>query len=425
MARRITAEDVASLKFEIGQLFTPSAPIKLADLFAGRQAQIGQMVSAVAEPGRHIVLYGERGTGKTSISQVLEYLVPVGKQSISYMRKACSPADTFDSIWRKFFKDMKFTIPDDAGRMVEHRVDEIYSTSITPDDVLREMGYFRAGEVPIFVIDEFNEITSGDAPNLMANTLKALSDDGNSATIVVVGVADNVTQLFAEHESISRCSEEVMMPRMSREELREIVDKRLPQLGMEIEQDALWKIVILSRGLPMYVHRLGKLSATRAVDDLRTTIVEEDVDASINEMLTGSLQSLRDKYEEATNSNQPGNLFKEVLLACALAKSDDNGYFQPAAVREPLSSILGKPMSIAQFQSHLASFHSEQRGSILQRVGEERSFRFRFREPAMQPYVLMKGIALGMVNEEAKAILRFPAQGELELQPPNASERPS
>lgn len=411
--RKLLRSDIDSMIFEIGQLFTPSSPIKLTDLFAGRQKQISQIVEGVAEPGRHVVLYGERGTGKTSLSQVLEFLVPSARQTIFYLRKSCSPFDTFDSIWRKFFKDMQFAIRSEAGIEQVYRVDEIYTFQITPDDVLREMKMFGANDIPIFVIDEFNEVADPNTANALANTIKSLSDDGISATIVVVGVADNVTQLFAEHQSIARCTEEVMMPRMSRDELGEILDKRLPQLGMEITPDARWKIIILARGLPMYVHRLGKLSSLRAVRDLRIKITEQDVDQSIDEMMLGSLRSLRDKYEEATLSNQPGNLFKEVLLACALAKSDDNGYFVPASVRDPLSKILRRPMAIAQYQSHLALFHSPARGSILQRIGEDRSFRFRFREPAMQPYILMKGVASGMANDEAKAILRFPAQGEL------------
>jgi hypothetical protein len=41
---------------------------------------------------------------------------------------------------------------------------------------------------------------------------------------------------------------------------------------MRIEPDARWKIVILARGLPTYVHRLGKHAAQRAVNDLRGTI---------------------------------------------------------------------------------------------------------------------------------------------------------
>ncbi len=151
----------------------------------------------------------------------------------------------------------------------------------------------------------------------------------------------------------------------------------------------------------------------KAVDDLRDRITEEDVNTSIDEILRGSLQSLRNKYEEATASNQPGNLFKEILLACALARADDAGYFAPAAVREPLEKILGRPMSIAQYQNHLGDWHTTKRGSILQRTGDPRAYKFRFAEPTMQPYVLMKGIADGMVNEEARAILRFPAQGGL------------
>ncbi len=70
-------------------------------------------------------------------------------------------------------------------------------------------------------------------------------------------------------------------------------------------------------------------------------------------------------------------------------------------------------MTIAQYQNHLCDWHTEKRGHILQRSGGERSYRFRFAEPTMQPYVLMKGIAAGLVNEEAKAILRFPAQQQL------------
>lgn len=411
--RPLAADDIPGLLFDIGQLFTPSTPIRLADLFAGRQGQIRQLIEAVAEPGRHAILYGERGVGKTSLSQIMEHLVPSGRQRVVHSRKGCAPGDDFESIWRKFFKDMRFSF-NNEGSITDATVNEIYSGQISPDDVLREMKQFSANDIPIFVIDEFNEVRDGGrTASLLANTIKGLSDEGVSATILVVGVGDSVTELFSEHGSISRCTEEVLMPRMSGAELGEVIDKRLAQLGLAIEPDARSKIIILSRGLPTYAHRLGKHAASRAVSSLRRRISEDDVDASIQEILSGSLQSLRDAYEMATNSNQPGNLFREILLACALARADDAGYFAPAAVREPLEKILGRPMTIAQYQNHLGDWHTEKRGRILQRTGDARSYRFRFAEPTMQPYVLMKGIAAGMVNEEAKAILRFPAQQQL------------
>lgn len=410
---KLTQDDVPTLTFEIGQLFTPSTPIRLADLFAGRRSQITQLIEAVAEPGRHAILYGERGVGKTSLSQVLEYVVPSARQRVVHARKACTPGDTFESVWRKFFADMRFTHVKD-GVAEEITVSELYKEALTPDDVLREMKQFSLNDIPIFVIDEFNEISDGGrTASLLANTIKTLSDEGVAATIVVVGVGDSVTALFEEHGSISRCTEEVLMPRMSSGELGEIVDKRLGQLGLTIEPDARSKMIILSRGLPTYVHRLGKHSAVRAVTGLRRHITEEDVDASIEEIIAGSLQSLRNQYEAATNSNQPGNLFKEILLACALARGDDAGYFTPAAVREPLEKVLGRPMTIAQYQNHLGDWHTNKRGRILQRTGDARSYRFRFADPAMQPYVLMRGISAGIVNEDAKSILRFPAQTDL------------
>ena len=93
------------------------------------------MIESVAEPGRHLVLYGERGVGKTSISQVLEVFVPVGRQRVVYSRKACAPGDSFDSIWRKFFRDIQFSIEMDDGEEV-HSTDELYVNAIEPAAVI-------------------------------------------------------------------------------------------------------------------------------------------------------------------------------------------------------------------------------------------------------------------------------------------------
>ena len=411
---KLTAGDIGPLVFEIGQLFTPSTPIRLADLFAGRRRQIDQLLDAVAEPGRHAILYGERGVGKTSLSQVLALVVPAGRQRVLHARKACTPGDTFETIWRRFFKDLRINQVEN-GSTTSTPLSDVYAGSrLEPDDILRELKNFSPNDIPILVIDEFNEIgDDGDTARLFANTMKALSDEGVATTIVIVGVGDSVAQIFAAHASIERCTEEVPMPRMSREELGEIIDKRLRTLGLTIEPDARWKIVILSRGLPTYVHRLGKHAATHAVTDMRRRISEDDVDLAIGEVLRGSLESLKSVYEKAIASNQPGSLFKEILLSCALVAADDSGYFAPAAVLAPFEKIRGRPMTIAQYRSHLAEFSTDKRALILQRKGEERSYRYRFRDPAMLPYVLMKGIAEGMVSEDAKGLLRFPEQGQL------------
>lgn len=274
------------------------------------------------------------------------------------------------------------------------------------------MALFRENELPIIVIDEFNEIEDEITSILMAKIIKALSDSISKVTVIIVGIADNVGDLVRGHQSIERCTEEIPMPRMPVNERREVLDMRLSRLGMNISGDARWKILNLSKGLPAYLHTLGKFAVYSALQDRRVVITEQDVDNAIDDGLQSSQQSLRDTYEAAVHSNNTKAQFRHVLTACALAKVDDAGFFMPAAVRDPLSGILKRSVHIANFQDTLREF-AETRGPILERIGEPRSYRFRFRKPSMQPYVIMRGIKDSVIDESARRALSSPEQPEL------------
>ena len=251
----------------------------------------------------------------------------------------------------------------------------------------------------------------------MANTLKSLSDYGVNSTIVLVGVAENIASLIGEHPSVMRCIEQVHMPRMNTTERKEILDKRIPKLGMKLHEDAVWKIVELSRGLPSYVHLLGLYSTQSAVDRKSLLITDSDVDNAISRVLIRLQESLSEKYHTATHSNRGDNLYQEVLLACALAESDDRGSFTPISIAKKLTGMLSrdKEMPTSAFQQHLTKFISPDRSNVLTRTGRDRAYRFRFTDPAMQPYVLLKGVKSGRVGKEALSVLSFPAQSSFPI----------
>ncbi len=393
MARK--KEDWEALRFEAGHLFTPSTPISVAEFFSGRKKEISQLFEAIAERGRHAIVYGERGVGKTSLSQVVPLMLPRGIRKVQHIRKTAGPSDNFSSIWRKVFRDIRSAV-----------VADLYADrDITPDDVVRELSSFNQNDVPIIVVDEFNEISDEPTSLLMANTIKGLSDDGVNATVILVGVADNINQLIAGHESISRCCEEVLMPRMEQDELREVIETRAARLNMQIEGNAKWKIINLSKGLPTFVHGLGKFSCYAAIDRRRLTIVESDTDRAIDTILESSQQSLKQAFERAVKSNQPFAKFREVLTACALAKADESGFFTQTAVRGPLSQMLGRNIEIGHLRPQLHELIEEKRGKVIERIGEERGYRYRFSDPAMQPYVIMAGIKAGILTDAAKSAL--------------------
>ena len=412
MSRRLSSQDSTSKRFEANQIFTPSTPITVAELFAGRQSQMFRIIDAVGERGRHIILFGERGVGKTSLAQIVPYIIPVSLSRVRFCRIQCYPTDTFSTICDRVFKEIRFRADLGEGEQ-QYDVSNLYNGHIQPSDFIRELSVFTENEIPVVVIDEFNEVTDEQAPVLLANAVKALSDAGINVTMIIVGVADSVTHLIQHHELIARCIEEILMPRMGTDELREILDKRLRSLGMTVHGDAKWKIVNLSKGLPAYVHALGKLACFGALDRRDTEILEEDVDSAINAFIMSSDQTFKNAYEVAIRSNQPGNLFRHVLTACAVSPTDESGYFTPVAVRQPLTAVLKRPVEIANFQNHLTEFADVKRGRILQRIGTKRAYRFRFRQPAMQPYVIMKGITDEILDERARRALSSPEQPDL------------
>jgi len=53
-------------------LFKPRTPIEDDKLFQGRLKQVSDVLDVIYEDGGHAVIFGERGVGKTSLTNILE-----------------------------------------------------------------------------------------------------------------------------------------------------------------------------------------------------------------------------------------------------------------------------------------------------------------------------------------------------------------
>lgn len=128
-----------------------------------------------------------------------------------------------------------------------------------------------------------------------------------------------------------------------------------------------------------------------------------DVFSALKEAVKQAEQTVTQKHSKATHSSHKDALYKHVLLACALtaAQSHDAlGYFNPGSVVEHLASIMGKDVEIATFSNHLREFCQPKRGGILERDGQPRSYRYRFHDPLVVPFVFMDAVATGLVTHD-------------------------
>ena len=383
-----------------GQVFSPAAPIDQYRLFAGRVRQVRDVLTATSQRGMHVILFGERGVGKTSLANVLsELMAGDGFRSLNSGTINCDVSDDFASLWHKVFRELStYREGEEEQGVSESSMDELLNGDVSPDDIR-----FLLDRVPqpvMIVIDEIDRVTDPMATTLLADTVKTLSDHSVEATLVLVGVADSVDELIAEHQSVERALRQIRMPRMSVEELYEILDKGLTELEMGIDEDARERIARLSEGLPTYTHLLALEAVQRAIIDERENVTMADVEAAIKDAVENSQQSIRSVYHKAVSSPRKDNLFGRVLVACALAPTDFMGFFSAADVRDPMTEVMGKKHEIPTFSRHLNDFAESNRGPILQKFGTERKFRFRFINPMMQPYVILHSLANGLVSED-------------------------
>lgn len=379
---------------DVSLAFTPGAPIDSKELFAGRTKQRENVIATVFQKGRHAILFGERGVGKTSLANtIFDYLVWMGRFKYQRVKVNCSDSSDFRSLWYSVFKQLTFEPNDETTITMEDQVPD----DPTPENIKET---FQLMNSPcIVVIDELDRLSDGHIQTQLADTIKTLSDNAIDATLILVGVGDNINLLIGEHESIQRALVQVPMQRMSKTELLEIIDKGIEKCeGMGIDPYVRERIADYSHGLPFYTHLLAQEAALHAIGDFRYYITHGDLQYAVQQAVESQMESMITIYNRSVSAPR-GTNYKPVLLACALAIKNEQRMFFARDVMAPLNRITGKAYKVPAFAKHLKDFCESEHGPILERRGPPRRVQYRFIEPLMEPYVILRGLAENLIQE--------------------------
>jgi len=316
--------------------------------------------------------------------------------------------DTFDAIWSRAIDEIWWEEegpqlgyrPQAGVRRVSLRDALQLPQELAIDDVRRTISQLPGS---VFIFDEYDRMTA-TAANTFTDLIKTCSDFSIEATMVIVGVAQTIEELVHNHASITRSLTQVYLPRMNSKELGDIIEKGEQHLNMSFDEDARNHVVRMSHGLPHYTHLVAQFSVREACNRLSREVTTEHVQLAFRAAAEQALQTVKDKHFQAVQSSHRDSLYYQVLLACAMAAAktfDDLGYFQAADVAEPLSQILqDREITVSTYNKHIGQFCEEKRGCILERTGPKRGYKYRFRDPLVPPYIIMKGIASGILRDE-------------------------
>jgi histone H3/H4 len=398
--QRLEDAELLERMARLAEAFRPAAPIDRRGLFSGRVEQIGELFSVVGQAGQHAVVYGERGVGKTSLTTVVAELLR--GSNIATARVICDSSDDFSSIWRKALGEigLRTTTSGIGFAPIETEASEpasvlLGSGPVTPYDVMRSLESLAVERSIAIFVDEFDRIIDSEDRALFAETIKTLSDRIVGATIVLVGVADDVDELIREHRSVERALVQIRMPRMSRSELAEIANKGIEAAQMSIQKAAVDSVTGVSQGLPHYTHLLTQLAGQAALSARRATVEGRDMDAAVDRAIDRVGQSVAAAYRRAVEDEDGRR--RDVLLACAVADEDEFGFFSPADVEGPLGQIRSQQLEEEALSGELDKLADGEEEPVLQRGGTG-SRRYRFANPLLQPYVVMRGLADGLVK---------------------------
>jgi Cdc6-like AAA superfamily ATPase len=72
-------------------IFRPSTPTEDGKMFKGRTLELSGVINAVQQVGQHVIVYGERGVGKTSLAYMARDAFREASSEVSLaIRVACN-----------------------------------------------------------------------------------------------------------------------------------------------------------------------------------------------------------------------------------------------------------------------------------------------------------------------------------------------
>lgn len=360
-------------------------------------------MGAVQSPGRHVIIFGERGVGKTSLAGLIHEFWQEFAKDLGFIapRVNCHPMDEFTSIWSNVAEEIdeqcsrsNITIGDSPVRDLVNR---IRKGQATPNLVRRLFESWDILAIPI--IDEFDRVQDDETIQAFADTIKNLADHNVQSTLVLVGVADTVDELIQDHSSIDRNLVQILLTRLRPSEISAFLSFSFAHLGMSVDASALDLMTRICQGLPYYAHLIGLASGRVALAAERMNVTVADLAGGTQAAIDSSAEVIQKSYYTATVSSR-SSIYESIVLACALAKGDERGYFSPVDIREPLATVTGQHLPISRYLSYLGDFCDAAKGNILEKAGPPRKKRYRFSNPLMKPYVILRALQAKLLRPD-------------------------
>ena len=382
-----TAEEAvrARARLALRDALGASQPVIDREHFAGRHDALAQLIAAIEQQRVHVVIYGERGIGKTSLVHVFADTARAARYLVIY--GSCGTEARFDDMFRAFASKIPMlyhsqVLPTSSEVQHDAHFDSMLPAGSFGPREVSDLFAEVVGTRIILILDEYDRVVDPAFRRDVAELIKNLSDRAARVQLVLTGVAQNLDELIGYAPSIRRNIVGLPMRPLSEDEVRAILGLGERATGLHYSDEVVAMIATMAGGSPYLVRLLGHRAGTAALDQRRTHVDEGHGKQAVERVLTEWNQSLPRRVQAALGRDEARAQWP-LLVAAARAGSTADGWFGV----EDVATELGGTVAPPAIDRELRGFSSA--GDLLELEDPGGAPHFRFRYPGVSALLLM------------------------------------
>ena len=343
----------------------------LPSYFTGRENELNELKkiynsTKMGVPG-HLILYGPKGIGKTSLllkfqekitnlDDVYSVRIPLIEGNFediySLIIEKCS--DTLDinigHFWEKI-SSLGINIPFIGGVSVSREIPKT-SPAVAFEKILNVIYDELGADNPVLILlfDDLQRIMSNDETmkilSILQNALVELNLKGKNIMFVATGSEDIFNKIQDKLDSAVRIFEPYLIGPLSYGEVCDAINIPAEEQSVFFEEDVLKEIYELSNGIPYYMQILAYSCFEENNDDDKVTMVEFEK-ASVYALNILAQREFKSLFSKSTTEERKILCLmaesEETILSYSYIKENANLNSEPSAL---LKNLVNKSMII-------------------------------------------------------------------------------
>ena len=361
-----------------------SQPVTDREHFAGRHDALRQLITAVEQQRMHVVVYGERGIGKTSLVHVFAETAREARYLVLY--GSCGSDTRFDTLFGAFAARIprlyhKSVLPNSPEAENGDHFDAMLSPGFGPRE-LADLFADVTGTRVVLILDEYDRVADPLFRRDVAELIKNLSDRASRVQLVLAGVAQNLDEILGYAPSIRRNVVGLPLRAMSSAEVTDLIGIGENAAEIEFTDSATNLVTVMAGGSPYLVRLLAHQAGLVALDSRSSVVSETHATTAVERVLTDWNASLPRRVQVSLGREEARAQWP-VLIAAARAGSAADGMF----TADDVITELGEIRVASIVERDLAAFSGP--NDLLETHSKAGETHFRFRYPGVAALLLM------------------------------------